>query len=204
MSVAEKPSRARSLSVEDRRAMLIDAVTPLLLEHGRAVTTKQIAECAGIAEGTIFRAFGSKDELISAVVAKQLDPEPFRARLRAVDPALPLEQKIRAMVTVMRGRFARVFSLMTALGTMGPPPTPDARREFTEIMGRVLAPDLARLNVEPARAAQIIRMIALAASVPHVRNGPAFDDDEITALILFGIIGAPAPAPPTTAPAPPT
>ncbi|TFB47605.1 TetR/AcrR family transcriptional regulator [Cryobacterium tagatosivorans] len=197
MSMTEKPGRARSLSVEDRQAMLIDAVTPLLLAHGRAVTTKQIAECAGIAEGTIFRAFGSKDDLISAAVAKQLDPEPFRARLRSVDPALPLEEKIRTLVALMRGRFARVFTLMTALGTMGPPPTPEARREFTEIMGRVLAPDLARLNVEPARAAQIIRMIALAAAVPHVRNGPAFDDDDITALILYGIIGRPTSAPPT-------
>lgn len=183
--------------------MLIDAVTPLLLEHGRAVTTRQIAECAGIAEGTIFRAFGSKDELISAAVAKQLDPEPFRRQLRGVDPSLSLEQKLRAIVGLMRGRFTRVFAVMTALGTMGPPPTQDARREFAEIMGRVLAPDLARLNVDPARAAQIIRMVALAASVPHVRSGPAFDDEEITSLILYGISGTPAPAPaPAPIPAP--
>ncbi|TFD74226.1 TetR/AcrR family transcriptional regulator [Cryobacterium sp. Sr8] len=202
MGVAERQGRARSLSVEDRQAMLIDAVTPLLLEHGRAVTTKQIAECAGIAEGTIFRAFGSKDELIRAAMAKQLDPEPFRARLRAVDPELPLEDKVRAIVALMRGRFTKVFALMSALGTIGPPPGHDSRHEFTEILGRALTPDLERLRVEPARAAQVIRMIALAASVPHVRNGPAFDDDEITSLILHGIIGAPAP--PTTAPAPPT
>ena len=201
--MTEKPSRARALSVEDRQAMLIDAVTPLLLEHGRAVTTRQIAECAGIAEGTIFRAFGSKDELISAAVAKQLDPEPFRRRLREVDPALPLEDKVRAIVVLMRGRFTKVFALMSALGTIGPPPGHDVRHEFTEVLGRALAPDLERLNVEPARAAQVIRMVALAASVPHVRNGPAFDDDEITALILYGIIGAPAPAPaaaPTSTP----
>ncbi len=196
--MTEKPGRARPLSVEDRQAMLIDAVTPLLLEHGRAVTTKQIAECASIAEGTIFRAFGSKEELISAAVAKQLDPEPFRRRLREVDPALPLEEKVRAIVALMRGRFTKVFALMTALGTMGPPPVLDARQEYPEIMGRALAPDLERLNVEPGRAAQIIRMIALAAAVPHVRNGPSFNDDEITALILYGIIGAPVPAPATS------
>ena len=53
--MAVKPARAKALSVEDRQAMLIDAVTPLLLEHGQAVTTRQIADCAGIAEGTIFR-----------------------------------------------------------------------------------------------------------------------------------------------------
>ena len=170
--------------------MLIDAVTPLLLEHGRAVTTRQIAECAGIAEGTIFRAFGSKDELIRAAVAKQLDPEPLRRQLRAVDPALPLEERVRTIVTLMRGRFTTVFTLMTALGT--PPPGRDVRQEFSEIMGRALAPDLERLNVEPARAAQVIRMLALAATVPHVRNGPPFDDADITALILYGIIGVPA------------
>ena len=176
--------------------MLIDAVTPLLLAHGRAVTTKQIAECAGIAEGTIFRAFGSKDELISAAVAKQLDPEPFRRRLRDVEPALPLEDKVRAIVALMRGRFTKVFALMSALGTIGPPPGHEARHEYNEytgILGGTLAPDLERLNVEPARAAQIIRMVSLAASVPHIRNGPAFDDDEITALILYGIIGAQTP-----------
>ena len=34
--MAVKPARAKALSVEDRQAMLIDAVTPLLLEHGQA------------------------------------------------------------------------------------------------------------------------------------------------------------------------
>ena len=53
-----------------------------------------VADCAGIAEGTIFRAFGSKDELIQAAVARHLDPEPFRRQLRAIDPLLPLEVDI--------------------------------------------------------------------------------------------------------------
>ena len=48
--------------------MIIEAMLPLLLEHGEMVTTRQIAEAAGIAEGTIFRVFADKDELIAAVV----------------------------------------------------------------------------------------------------------------------------------------
>jgi len=40
--------------------MIVDAVIPLLLEYGRDITTKQIAESAGIAEGTLFRAFETK------------------------------------------------------------------------------------------------------------------------------------------------
>jgi len=46
--------------------------------------------------------------------------------------------------------------------------------------------------VDPARAAQIVRMIALAASVPQIRNGQPFDDAEIAGLILYGITGRPA------------
>jgi len=134
---AEKSARAPALSVEDRQAMLIDVVTPLLLAHGRAVTTKQIAECAGIAEGTIFRAFGSKDELIRAAVDRHLDPEPFRARLRQVDLELPLDERMTAIVTLMRERFTTVFTLMSALGATGPPPhSDDGRREFAEIITR--------------------------------------------------------------------
>ena len=43
--------------------MIVAATLPLLLEHGELVTTRQIAEAAGIAEGTIFRVFADKDEL---------------------------------------------------------------------------------------------------------------------------------------------
>ncbi|WP_051972961.1 TetR/AcrR family transcriptional regulator [Cryobacterium sp. MLB-32] len=187
--MSEKPLRAPALSVEDRQSMLIDAVTPLLAEHGQSVTTRQIAECAGVAEGTIFRAFGSKDELIQAAVDRQLDPEPFRVTLRAIDPSQPLEEKVRAIVVLMRERFTTVFTLMTALGRMGPPHRHDPRQDFTEILGRALAPDLERLNVTPDRAAQIIRMVALAASIPQIRVGAAFDADELTSLLLYGLVG---------------
>lgn len=171
--------------------MLIDAVTPLLAEHGQSVTTRQIAECAGVAEGTIFRAFGSKDELIQAAVDRQLDPEPFRVKLRAIDPSQPIEAKVRAIVVLMRERFTTVFTLMTALGRLGAPHSHDPRHEFTEILGHALAPEVERLNFAPERAAQIIRMVALAASVPQIRVGAEFDADEVTALLLYGLVGVP-------------
>ena len=62
------------MPADERRAMIIEAMLPLLLEHGEMVTTRLIAEAAGIAEGTIFRVFADKDELISAVVEHATDP----------------------------------------------------------------------------------------------------------------------------------
>jgi AcrR family transcriptional regulator len=205
--MAVKPARAKALSIEDRQAMLIDVVTPLLLEHGQAVTTRQIADCAGIAEGTIFRAFGSKDELIQAAVTRHVDPEPFRRQLRQIDPLLPLEERIRAIVTLMRARFTTVFTLMTAVGRRGPPPGHEKGHpegsEFVGIMAGILAEDLERFTVPVDRVGQIIRMMTLAASVPQIRNGPEFDDEEITALVLHGILGTCAPQSESSHPATP-
>ena len=61
------------MSVEGRRASIIAAARPLLVEFGAAVTTKQVAEAAGIAEGTIFRAFADKDTLLRAVFEAAAD-----------------------------------------------------------------------------------------------------------------------------------
>src|SRR6185437_10931544 len=47
-------TRAPAMRAEERRAAIIAATLPLLLERGTNISTRQIAETAGIAEGTIF------------------------------------------------------------------------------------------------------------------------------------------------------
>ena len=78
-------TRAAALPPEERRAALVETTLHLLIEHGPSVTTRQIAEAAGIAEGTIFRAFPDKEHLIEAVVERVLEPSQDR-----VDPRCAL------------------------------------------------------------------------------------------------------------------
>src|SRR5689334_15303054 len=54
--------------VSDARAPILDAAARLLAEHGaRGVTTRAVAQAAGVQAPTIYRLFGDKDGLIDAV-----------------------------------------------------------------------------------------------------------------------------------------
>ena len=75
--------RATAMAPDDRRKAIVDVVVPLLLDHGGEVSTRQIAEAAGIAEGTIFRVFPDKNALWLAVAERTLDPAGRARRPRA-------------------------------------------------------------------------------------------------------------------------
>jgi AcrR family transcriptional regulator len=107
--------RARPLPPEERRASLVAAAIPLIAEHGLKVTTKQIAQAAGVAEGTLFRVFTDKTELIQAAINSAFDPEQTLAELGAIDVGLPLHQRCLAITTVLQGRLVAVFKIMVAV-----------------------------------------------------------------------------------------
>ncbi|MGH4026241.1 MAG: TetR family transcriptional regulator, partial [Pseudonocardiaceae bacterium] len=87
--------RAPAMSPEQRRAAIVRATLPLLVEHGAAVTTGQIAAAAGIAEGTVFRAFADKHELMWTCVHAAFDPAEPVAALHAIPAELPLAERLR-------------------------------------------------------------------------------------------------------------
>ena len=76
-------------------------------------TTREIAEEAGIAEGTVFRAFDTKERLVEAVVGETFCPAPISVQMQAIDMALPLRERLVALVTVFQGRFTEIFGVMT-------------------------------------------------------------------------------------------
>ncbi|AYG04435.1 TetR/AcrR family transcriptional regulator [Gryllotalpicola protaetiae] len=182
--------RAPAMSPEDRRAQIVDATIPLVLAAGAAVTSKQIAEAAGVAEGTVFRAFGDKDAVIDAAVAKYLDPAPLRVRLGAIDPTLPLEFKVRQVLSMLQERFQGVFAMMTAVGMRERPPVPrDTGDGYAQIIAELFAPDIERLGIAPDRIGPFLRALSFVTSIgPFQASGP-IEIDELVDLALHGIVG---------------
>src|SRR5438445_13880046 len=96
--------RATALPPEERRSMIVQAALPLLLENGEMVTSRQIADAAGIAEGTIFRVFADKDALIAAVIDAALDTAPLERALASIDVSMPFEAAVAAAIEVLQQR----------------------------------------------------------------------------------------------------
>ena len=75
---------------EDKRQAILLAATRLFAEEGLNAPTARIAKLAGVAEGSLFTYFASKDELLNQLylelkrqLRSAMDPAPARAGLRA-------------------------------------------------------------------------------------------------------------------------
>ncbi|WP_191299921.1 TetR/AcrR family transcriptional regulator [Lentzea cavernae] len=107
------------MSAEDRRAMIVHAVLPLLIEHGTNVTSSQIARAAGIGEGTIFRAFKDKDELFDACTAEALRPDHVLDAIAEIPLDQPLEDRLAEAAEALGAHLERMSALMSALHASG-------------------------------------------------------------------------------------
>ncbi len=177
------------MAPEQRRESILDAVIPLIFEHGPSVTSKQIAEAACVGEGTLFRAFDDKESIVSAAIEKYFDPDGFRNRLAHISRELPLERKLLEIVRTLRERFSGVVRLAGLVGDPRSSHQREHRHVYAEIIAEVLAPDAERLNVPPERIAHLVRMMAFAAAIPAFNTGNEFTDDELTQLMLYGVVG---------------
>ncbi|MFT4029724.1 MAG: TetR/AcrR family transcriptional regulator [Protaetiibacter sp.] len=180
--------RARPLAPGERREAILDAVLPLLREKGRDVTSRELAEAAGIAEGTVFRAFGDKETLLMAGLDRLLDPVPFRDELRRIPHELPFEDKVTAIVEALRLRFREVFRIMTLFQLEGPPPRREtANEDWLEILRELLDPDLARLAVPVDTVAWYLRLVAFGSSIEPFNHFRRFDAAELAAIVVHGV-----------------
>jgi AcrR family transcriptional regulator len=185
--VATKPRRAAALPPNQRRSMIVEATLPLLIEHGDRVTTKQIAEAAGIAEGTIFRAFGDKDEVIAAVVEAALDPAPLEAALSAIPAELAFEARLASAIVIMQQRVIDIWRLVSSIGTRFHEIT---RRPVvdSDALVRIFNANRTEIAVEPIVAARLLRALTLSTTHPMLAGEP-MSPNELVQLFLHGVGG---------------
>jgi AcrR family transcriptional regulator len=117
----ERSGRAAPMSRDDRRDALIHVFVDLAHREGRKPTTSEIAQEAGVAEGTIFRVFATKEALEREAVQAAFCPAPVRRRITAIDPEGTLRDRLVDFTRIMQARFTEVFGLMAALGLTEPP-----------------------------------------------------------------------------------
>jgi len=186
-----------ALAPDERRAALIEATIPLLHEHGLDVSTKQIAQAAGVAEGTIFGVFESKSSLVMCSVVKALDPQPTLDALAAIDPSAPLRERVSQSATLLNNRFAETAALMAAARKLifMEPGDPEARARIASgrdrlhaALAEVIEPDAALLRRSPRSVALLLLLFCSAHNFGPFGDPAGFSGDEAASLLLDGLL----------------
>ncbi len=88
--MSESPLRA---DARRNRARILAAATEVFEEHGTSASTEEVARRAGVAIGTVFRHFPTKDDLLAAIM------KDLQSRLAAEADALAAEGRPTALFT---------------------------------------------------------------------------------------------------------
>jgi AcrR family transcriptional regulator len=188
------------MAPEDRRAALVAATVPLLREHGTEISTRQIAQAAGVAEGTIFGVFPDKHSLIVAALVQTLDPQPTLDALAAIDPDAGLRERLRVAADLINARSTNHAHLMSAardlvIATRSRPEAQmrmgDFRERLLTAVTTVIEPDAALLRRSPRDVARLLLLYCGANAYGPFGAPEHFSAAETVSLLLDGLLIVP-------------
>jgi AcrR family transcriptional regulator len=185
--------------------MIVRAVLPLIIEHGALVTTSQIARTAGIGEGTIFRAFADKDELLDACMREAFNPDDALDAIAEIPLDQPLDKRLAEAADTLNAHLRRMGALIAAMHAAGrtrhrhpeqheseqrAKPHKGGRREsmaaIREAMTELFEPDKKQLRLPAEQLASLFLTLLFTRS----RMAPDEDGPEAAELVDVFLHGA--------------
>ncbi|GAB1642033.1 TetR/AcrR family transcriptional regulator [Krasilnikovia sp. MM14-A1259] len=203
MTAQQRRRRVPALAAEERRAALVAATVPLLHRCGLEISTRQIAQAAGVAEGTIFGVFPDKQSLVVAALMQALDPQPTLDALAAIDPHAGLRQRLTTAANLIHQRFAGNAHLMAGArglttgadiassAAQARHAMADSRERQLTALTAVIAPDAAKLRRSPADVARLLLLFCGANTYGPYGDPENFDGAETVSLLLDGLLTVP-------------
>jgi len=197
--VNAKQRRAAPLSADERRKSIVSAVIPLLLEQGAAVTTKQMADAAGVAEGTIFGVFDDKAALVYEAVRSSLDPAPVQAALSHIHVGAPIDVQMAEAARILLERYETVIALFSVLRSFpgpheashasGPPDfVVEANTAINQSLTHMFEMHRPFLRIEPSKAAVAFRSLVFASRHSALTGHDRLSVQDIVAVLTAGIM----------------
>jgi AcrR family transcriptional regulator len=185
------------MAAADRRRAILGAAVPLFIKKGAAVTTAQIAHAAGIAEGTIFRAFPDKSALLFEAVKATMDPASVSNAIRAIGTSCSLEMRLAEAAGLLRGYLDRVSAIGECLRSMSTNSTSrqgevsklikESSASITSALMEFFELHRAALRVSPASAVAAFRGLVFASVHPLLPPRDRLKAEEVACILLSGI-----------------
>lgn len=178
---------------EQRRAAIVAAAVELLETHGPDLTTRMVAEAAGVAEGTLFRVFPTLGDLLAAAYAEYLSAERLSGLLDAVDVGEDLESATLGAVGALVTYFTSVHHAFHPEPPQGATsPHQEAgqatfRDRFTDVHTWLLAtftPYADELTIDVADYSRFLKTLAIGHIMSHQSAG------HVGAITDFALNGA--------------
>jgi AcrR family transcriptional regulator len=191
----KRPSQARSAATVD--AILEAAVRVLLAEGYARLTTRRVADVAGVSVGSLYQYFPNRRSLVAEVIRRKVD-----ASVRCLEGAAaradgPVAEAVAGVMAAFAEEKRRGLALTVAL--RGPKAELEWRRALADGARRAegaLAGLLRRLLGRPLSAAEAARLsLAVAALEGAVaaaaeRDPQAFADPGFGAMLARMLLGA--------------